>query len=112
MSDEPRRQPLTESAANLALDPIRARLRSHGGDVQVRDVDATGVVSLEFIGACRGCPALAFTYSAVVHPALVETPGVTRVDCHQTRHSDRIIRRIAEIRGSASPDLAVSAATS
>jgi Fe-S cluster biogenesis protein NfuA len=53
---------------SAALVDIRARLRGHFGDVVVADA-TEGVVKLEFLGACRGCPAQAFTFLAVVEPA-------------------------------------------
>ena len=54
---------------DAALADIRPRIRGHAGDVIVTGV-VDGKVSLDFLGACRGCPAQAFTFLAVVEPAL------------------------------------------
>src|SRR4051794_34505214 len=63
---------------NGALVSVRQRLRGHAGDVVVVGVD-DGVVTLDYQGACRGCPAVDFTHAAVVEPALEAVDGVTSV---------------------------------
>jgi Fe-S cluster biogenesis protein NfuA len=83
-------------AVASGLQSVRQRLRSHGGDLRVLDISAGGEVSVEFVGACRGCPALAFTYSAVVHPALESVDGVTAVTSRQVQLSPHVARRLSE----------------
>jgi Fe-S cluster biogenesis protein NfuA len=39
-----------------ALDSVRPALKADGGDVQLVDVDAEGVVKVKLMGACGGCP--------------------------------------------------------
>ena len=40
-----------------ALDQVRPALQADGGDARVVDCDETkGTVSIEMLGACKGCP--------------------------------------------------------
>jgi Fe-S cluster biogenesis protein NfuA len=39
-----------------ALDIIRPSLQADGGDVELVDVSADGVVKVKLTGACHGCP--------------------------------------------------------
>lgn len=79
------------------LESVRARLRSHGGDVEVVNITECGEVDIAFIGACHGCPALAFTYAAVVRPALLAVPGVSEVRSHQVNISPVLARRLQKV---------------
>ena len=39
-----------------AIDTIRPSLQADGGDVELVDVSAEGVVKVKLTGACHGCP--------------------------------------------------------
>jgi Fe-S cluster biogenesis protein NfuA len=39
-----------------AIDLIRPSLQADGGDVELIDVSADGIVKVKLTGACRGCP--------------------------------------------------------
>jgi Fe-S cluster biogenesis protein NfuA len=39
-----------------AIDLIRPGLQADGGDVELIDVSADGVVKVKLTGACQGCP--------------------------------------------------------
>jgi Fe-S cluster biogenesis protein NfuA len=39
-----------------AIDLIRPSLQADGGDVELVDVSAEGIVKVKLTGACRGCP--------------------------------------------------------
>lgn len=39
-----------------ALDKVRPGLQADGGDVELIDVSAEGVVKVKLTGACHGCP--------------------------------------------------------
>jgi Fe-S cluster biogenesis protein NfuA len=39
-----------------AIDKIRPGLQADGGDVELVDVSADGVVRVKLTGACHGCP--------------------------------------------------------
>ena len=63
-----------------ALDTIRPYLQNDGGDIELVDVDAEGVVRVRFHGACVGCPHAAITMAQGVERTLRErVPEVTRV---------------------------------
>ncbi len=45
------------SRVEVALDKVRPALKADGGDARVAAVDErAGSVSIEMMGACRGCP--------------------------------------------------------
>lgn len=68
----------TDVAAVLEL--IRPSLQADGGDVELIDVDAEGVVTVELTGACKGCPMSQMTLAHGVERILKErVPGVTKV---------------------------------
>ena len=78
---------------DVALTDVRARIRGHAGDVVIDTVD-DGRVTLEFLGACRGCPAQAFTFYAAVEPALAKIDGVTHIEPPRTAAPPSVIERI------------------
>lgn len=53
-----------------ALDRVRPYLGSHGGDVELIDVTADGVVRLAFRGSCKSCPSSAATLELAVEDAI------------------------------------------
>lgn len=57
------------AAARRALDDIRPYIQSHGGEVEVVDVE-DGVVRVRLSGACSGCSASAITLQQGVEEAL------------------------------------------
>jgi Fe-S cluster biogenesis protein NfuA len=63
------------------IEVIRPALQADGGDIILRDVDeATGVVSVELVGACVGCPASTQTLKAGVERIMRDrVDGVTEV---------------------------------
>ena len=81
---------------DVALTDVRARLRGHAGDVVIDSVD-DGRITLEFLGACRGCPAQAFTFLAAVEPVLAKIDGVTHIEPPRTAAAPSVIRRIREM---------------
>jgi len=90
---QPRHEALHREVDEALVD-IRARIRGHAGDVIVTDVDNDGVVTIDFLGACRGCPAQAFTFTGVVEPALMSVAGVGRVELPRSSISPAVKRRI------------------
>jgi len=63
------------------IEIIRPALQADGGDIVLRDVDeATGLVSVELIGACVGCPSSGITLKAGVERIMRDrVDGVTSV---------------------------------
>jgi len=60
---------------------IRPAIQADNGDIYLRDVDeASGVVSVELIGACVSCPASTVTLKAGIERILKDrVEGVTEV---------------------------------
>ena len=60
---------------------IRPALQADGGDIVLHDVDeATGVVSVELLGACTSCPASDQTLKAGIERIMKDRiDGVTEV---------------------------------
>lgn len=64
-----------------ALDVIRPALQADGGDVELVEVGADGVVKVALQGACRGCPMSQLTLANGVERVLKEqVPEVVRVE--------------------------------
>ncbi|HVM05518.1 MAG TPA: NifU family protein [Acidimicrobiales bacterium] len=64
-----------------AMEAIRPALQSDGGDMRVLSVDEeTGVVDIELMGACGGCPMSGLTLKAGIERILKDrVPGITEV---------------------------------
>jgi len=63
------------------LDLIRPALQADGGDVELVDVTDDGVVKVQLVGACKGCPMSQLTLANGVERVLKENlPEVTRVE--------------------------------
>ncbi|MCI2425734.1 NifU family protein [Candidatus Acetothermia bacterium] len=64
-----------------ALDEIRLYLQAHGGDIELVDVTADGVVQVRLTGACQGCPMSQYTLNMQVEAQLKEAvPQIKRVE--------------------------------
>ena len=73
--------PLRDRVAAV-LDTLRPMLQADGGDIELVDVDAAGVVHVRLQGACVGCPAASMTLSQGIERNLKQQiPEVTRVVC-------------------------------
>lgn len=66
---------------NEVIDVIRPAIQADGGDIYLRDVDtATGVISVELVGACVSCPASTMTLKAGIERIMKDRiPGVTEI---------------------------------
>ena len=63
-----------------ALDEIRPYIHSHAGDVNIVDVSDEGVVKLQMVGTCHGCPMSMLTLRLGIERILMEkVEGVTSV---------------------------------
>lgn len=64
-----------------ALNLVRPALQADGGNVELVDVTADGVVSVKLTGACGSCPMSTMTLKMGVEKVLKEqVPGVTSVE--------------------------------
>lgn len=62
------------------LDYIRPAIQMDGGDIVLQDVE-DGVVTLQMVGACGGCPLSMMTLKAGIERILKDrVPGVLSVD--------------------------------
>ena len=64
-----------------AMEAIRPALQSDGGDMRLLSVDEeSGVVDIELMGACGGCPMSSLTLKAGIERILKDrVPGITEV---------------------------------
>lgn len=70
-----------EERVERALDSVRPYLGSHGGDVELLGVSDDGVVRLQLLGSCDGCPSSSATLTLAVEGAITSAaPEVTRID--------------------------------
>jgi Fe-S cluster biogenesis protein NfuA len=71
------------------IQKIRPAIQADNGDIYLREVDeATGVVTVELVGACVSCPASTVTLKAGIERILKDrVEGVTEVvDAGQAAH--------------------------
>ncbi len=69
-----------DDALRDALDYIRPALQADGGDMIFHGVDDDGIVKLELLGACGGCPLSIVTLVSGIERLVVQrVPGVTGV---------------------------------
>lgn len=65
---------------DATLDYIRPAIQMDGGDIVLQDVE-DGVVTLQMVGACGGCPLSMMTLKAGIERILKDrVPGVVSVD--------------------------------
>ena len=63
------------------IEEIRPNLQADGGDIELVDVTADGVVKVRLKGACHGCPGAAMTLKMGVERLLKsKIPGITAVE--------------------------------
>jgi len=64
-----------------ALKDIRPALQADGGDVELVDVSADGIVKVRLKGACGGCPMAQLTLKQGIEKRLkAVVPGVKSVE--------------------------------
>jgi Fe-S cluster biogenesis protein NfuA len=64
-----------------ALDKVRPSLQADGGDVQLVEVEDTGIVKVRLTGACGGCPMSQMTLKMGIERILKQNvPEVTSVE--------------------------------
>jgi len=63
------------------IDEIRPNLQADGGDIELVDVTAEGLVRVRLQGACSGCPGAAMTLKMGVERLLKRRiPEVTGIE--------------------------------
>jgi Fe-S cluster biogenesis protein NfuA len=72
---------ITVEAVEEVLDEIRPALRADGGNVELLGVSEDGIVKLEMVGACAGCPMATITLKAGIERILFERiPDIVGVE--------------------------------
>jgi Fe-S cluster biogenesis protein NfuA/nitrite reductase/ring-hydroxylating ferredoxin subunit len=67
-----------------ALAGLRPYLGSHGGDVELVEVTADGVVRLRMLGSCDGCPSSSVTLTLAVEGAIeAAAPEITAIEVEE-----------------------------
>jgi len=70
-----------EAEVRAALEDVRPSLQADGGDVELVEVTADGVVRVRLKGACHGCPMAQLTVKDGIERVVKErVPGVTEVE--------------------------------
>lgn len=80
------------------LDALRspvARVRSHGGDVEVRYDDERHELHIRLTGVCTSCPALPVTFGAAFWDPMKRLECVDEVRLDNVRIGERTLLRIA-----------------
>ena len=72
---------MLKESVETALDEIRPALRADGGDVELVEITADGVVKVKLVGACGHCPMSTMTLKMGIERTLKEKiPGVKEVE--------------------------------
>ena len=72
-------QSVRERVQNV-INLIRPAVQADGGDIELVDVSATGVVQIRFHGACHGCPSSNMTLKdGIIRNLREKVPEVTEV---------------------------------
>jgi Fe-S cluster biogenesis protein NfuA len=59
-----------EQLVQEALNDIRPQLQADGGDIELVEVTADGIVKVRLVGACSGCPGAQMTLQLGVERAV------------------------------------------
>jgi Fe-S cluster biogenesis protein NfuA len=63
-----------------AINIVRPNLQADGGDVELVDVSADGVVKVRLTGACHGCPMSQMTLKMGIEKIIKQqVPGIKEV---------------------------------
>jgi Fe-S cluster biogenesis protein NfuA len=73
-------QPSVKDRVQRVINWLRPVIQSDGGDVELIDVSAEGVVQIRFHGACIGCPSSTMTLREGIERNIREkVPEVSQV---------------------------------
>lgn len=84
---------------------IKPYLQSHGGDIEVLDIDEHNNVTLRLLGSCSGCPASRLTMEDLVENVLREKiPELGSIVLEEKSDSQELLDFALKIlRGNSSP---------
>lgn len=64
-----------------ALNKVRPALNADGGDAEIVDISADGVVTLQLVGACGGCAMSTMTLKQGIERVIkMEVPEITSIE--------------------------------
>ena len=63
---------ISVEAVQEVLDEIRPALQADGGNVELVEITEDGIVELEMVGACAGCPMATMTLRTGIERILFE----------------------------------------
>ena len=71
----------TKKRVEAALNKVRPALQADGGDAEIVDISARGVVTLQLVGACGGCAMSMMTLKNGIERIIrMEVPEITAVE--------------------------------
>jgi Fe-S cluster biogenesis protein NfuA len=71
----------TRTRVEQGLEKVRPYVHSHGGEVELIDIDENDVVHLRMLGSCDGCPSSAITLKTSVEQAVLDAaPEVAGIE--------------------------------
>jgi Fe-S cluster biogenesis protein NfuA len=72
---------ISREAVEQVLDEIRPALQADGGNVELVEITEDGIVKLDMVGACSGCPMATMTLRAGIERLLFErVPDIVGVE--------------------------------
>jgi Fe-S cluster biogenesis protein NfuA len=95
------------AAVDETLEMIRPALQADGGDIRVVDLrEDTGVLDVELLGACGGCPMSTMTLKAGVERILKDrVEGLTEVRALGIDFGDGVDDQAADLAGDGDGEL-------
>ena len=74
---------ISAETVEKVLDEIRPALRADGGNVELLEVTEDGIVKLDMVGACAGCPMATITLKSGIERLLFERiPELTGIEAY------------------------------
>lgn len=74
----------TKKRVEAALDKVRPALQADGGDAEIVEISADGVVTLQLVGACGGCAMSTMTLKQGIERIIkMEVPEIVSVEAMQ-----------------------------
>jgi Fe-S cluster biogenesis protein NfuA len=85
-------------ALNARVELVSAAMATHGGGLELAEVDPSGRVRVRFTGLCASCQLRPLTFVETIAPALESLPGVAGVSADGARISEHAMARLRHYR--------------
>jgi Fe-S cluster biogenesis protein NfuA len=86
--------PVDPDGLREAIDDICRVMNFHGGAIKLLGVSDHGVVDVQFVGMCQGCPIRPLTLYGTITPRIEQVDGVTEVRARGVRIADETARQL------------------